>query len=165
MRTAGDGPTIRQYQSGDESGCLACVIELQDSGVAIDPRLRHGAEMASEYLEQMHARCRDYSGAIFVAEESGEIIGLAMILARVPYESLDEPPGDYALVAELVVLDGHRHRGIGKALLQVSEQYARSAGANELRIGVLSQNQVARDLYVRQGFIPYSEMLAKPLTS
>lgn len=119
--------------------------------------------MADEYLREMHARCRQHEGAIFVAEQSGDIAGLAMVLARVPFETLDEPPGHYAVVAELVVRNGFRRQGIGRALLGAAERYARDAGAPELRIGVLSQNRQARNLYLRGGFAPYIETLAKPL--
>jgi GNAT superfamily N-acetyltransferase len=120
--------------------------------------------MATDYLAQMHVRCRQYAGAIFLAERLGEIAGLVMVLAHVPFEELDEPPGNYALVAELVVRDGYRRMGIGRALLEAAERYARGANAAELRIMVLSQNSPARTLYLREGFAPYKETLAKPLS-
>jgi GNAT superfamily N-acetyltransferase len=119
--------------------------------------------MVDQYLGQMHVHCRDYSGAIFVAEQQGEIIGLVMVLARVPFEALDEPPGTYALVAELVVRDGFRRKGTARALLETAERYARDAGASELRIEVLSENTPARTLYLREGFTSYKETLAKRL--
>ena len=163
--TSADGLAliIREYRDGDELACHACAVELQDAGRSIDPRLRPGEAMADEYLAQMHARCRSNAGAIIVAEQGDTIVGLVMILARVPFESLDDPPGDYAYVAELVVLEGFRGQGIGRALLRAAEGYARDAGAVELRIGVLSENRVARRLYLEEGFLPYSEMLAKAL--
>lgn len=156
--------TIRRYQPSDELACRACVVELQDAERRVDARLRPGESMADEYLAQMHERCRDYAGALFVAEHVGRIVGLVMVLARVPFESLDDPPGDYALVAELVVRHEFRRRGIGQALLDAAERYARGTGASELQIMVLSQNRAARTLYLREGFKPYKETLAKPLT-
>ena len=155
--------TIRRYEPADELACRACVVELQDAERQLDQRLRPGESMADEYLAQMHKHCRDYAGAIFLAEYSGEIVGLVMVLARVPFEWLDEPPGDYALVAELVVRDGYRRKGIARALLDVAAGYASEAGASELRIDVLSKNEPARQLYLREGFTPYKETLNKPL--
>jgi len=154
---------IRPYQPGDEAACRACVVELQDAERGFDPRLRPGESMADEYLAQMHVHCRDLAGAIFVAERGGEIVGLVMVVARVPFEALDEPPGDYALVAELVVRAGARRMGIARALLDRAERHARDAGAAELRIIVLSANLPARTLYAREGFVPYKETLSKPL--
>ena len=154
---------IRPYEPRDESGCRACVVELQDAERGFDERLRPGESMANEYLAQMHEHCREYAGAIFVADCAGEIAGLVMVLGRIPFEALDEPPGDYALVAELVVRDGFRRAGIARVLLRTAEKYARDAGAPELRIMVLSQNTPARTLYMDEGFAPYKETLAKPI--
>ena len=155
---------IRRYAAKDEAACRACIVQLQEAERRIEPRLRPGDDIADEYLRQMHARCQEYAGVILVAETAGEIVGLAMVLVRVPFENLDEPPGDYAIVAELVVRAEYRRRGIGTALLRRAEQHAREAGATELRIGVLSGNYVARQLYVREGFSPYLETLSKPLS-
>ena len=155
--------TIREFQPGDTDACRVCVIELQDFGRQFDPRLRTGESMADEYWLQMHARCREQSGTILVAERGNAVVGFVMLLARVPFESLDDPPGYYALVAELVVLDGHRGAGIGRALLKAAEHLARESGASELRIGVLSRNLPARGLYLDEGFAPYSEILSKLL--
>jgi len=154
---------IRPYEPGDEAACRACMVELQDSERRVDPRLRPGESMVDAYLAQMHAHRRDYAGALFVAERLGEIIGIVMVLAHVPFETLDEPPGDYALVAELVVREGFRRSGVARALLETAERHARDTGAMELGIIVLSQNTPARTLYLREGFVPYKETLFKPL--
>lgn len=121
--------------------------------------------MADDYLRQMHQRCLDHAGSIFVAVRDDQIIGLVMVLTRVPYEALDEPPGDYALVAELVVRAGFRSQGVGRTLLQVAEAYARESNASELRIGVLRSNFAARQLYFGEGFETYLEVLSKPLAN
>lgn len=163
MTAPADVIAIRPYEQRDESACRVCVIELQDAEREIDSRLRSGESMADAYLAQMHACCRDYAGAIFLAESAGEIVGLVMVLARVPFDLLDEPPGEYALVAELVVRAGFRRRGIARLLLDAAERHACAAAARELRIAVLSENTAARQLYVREGFAPYKETLSKPL--
>jgi GNAT superfamily N-acetyltransferase len=156
-------PAIRPYQPSDSSACRACVVDMQNAERDLDPRLLTGESMADAYLHQMHERCRDHAGTILVAEHAGAIAGLVMILTRVPFESLDEPPGSYALVAELVVRDGLRGHGIGRALLQAAERHAQASGATELRIDVLSANRPARQLYLAERFAPYLETLAKPL--
>src|SRR5262245_6889505 len=92
--------TIRPYAAGDETACRACIVQLQEAERQIEPRLRRGDEIADAYLQQMLARCDQYAGAIFVAEVAGAVVGLTMVLVHVPFEELDEPPGDYAIVAE-----------------------------------------------------------------
>lgn len=164
MNDAGT-PVIREYRDGDAHGVRECMIELQEFERRIDPRLRPGEAMADEYVAQMLERCRTWTGTILVAESNGVIAGMVAIYARVPFEELDDPPGEFALVSDLVVRSGFRRSGIGAALLVEAERYARASGATELRIGVLSENRAAHDLYVRSGFVPYLVTLAKPLRS
>lgn len=152
---------IRTYRDDDLPAVRDCVVELQDFERAIDDRLRPGSAMADDYLRQMIGRCHDCAGTILVAECDSTIAGFATVLTRVPFESLDDPPGDYALIADLVVRERLRRRGLGAALLAAAERYALASGAAELRIAVLSGNRGAAELYRRVGFAPYSEVLTK----
>jgi len=60
-----------------------------------------------------------------------------------------------------VVLERFRRQGYGRALLDAAERFARNSGATELRIGVLSANRTAKDLYARAGFGSHAEVLTK----
>jgi ribosomal protein S18 acetylase RimI-like enzyme len=155
---------IREYRDADAAAVRSCIIELQDFERRIDDRLRPGESIAEDYLRHMLDRCRECEGRILVAEADGTIAGFVRVLARVPYEGLDEPPGDFAFVGDLVVLERFRRHGYGAALMQAAEEFARSRGATELRVGVLSDNQGAADLYRRMGFASYLETLSKRLT-
>lgn len=154
---------IREFRESDRDACRACIVELQDSERKIDPRLRNGDEISDAYFAQILERCRKYSGTILLAEFDGDVAGLAVILCDVPFEQLDEPPGRYAIVADLVVREEFRRRGIARELLHEAERIAVNASAPELRIGVLSNNDAARKLYLDEGFRPYLETLSKPL--
>jgi ribosomal protein S18 acetylase RimI-like enzyme len=83
------------------------------------------------------------------------------IFARVPFESLDDPPGDHALVSDLFVEERFRARGCGRSLLQEAERYAMASGAREIRVAVLNQNVTAARLSRRAGFRPYLQTLSK----
>jgi GNAT superfamily N-acetyltransferase len=154
-------PRIRTYRASDGPSLRDCIAELQDAERSIDGRLRPGRAIASDYLDAMLEECRRYRGEVFVLEVDGEVAGFTTIYTRVPFERLDEPPGDYAIVAELLVRRAYRRRGYARALLTHAERYATSEGAAELRIGVLSDNTAARTLYVDFGFRPYLETLSK----
>jgi ribosomal protein S18 acetylase RimI-like enzyme len=138
-------------------------VDLQEWERGLDPRLRTGESMADAYLAQMHERCRQWTGTILVAEVDGAVVGFAALYATIPYEELDDPPGEYALVSDLAVLHAMRGRGVGAALLDEAERRARDAGATELRIAVMSANDGAKRLYLRSGFAPYVETLSKSL--
>ena len=154
---------IREYREDDFPAIRRCIVELQESERQIDERLRSGEAIADDYLQNTLDRCRQLAGTIFVAEHAREVAGFVTILARVPFKALDDPPGEYALVADLVVRKDFRRRGLAMALLREAEEYARAAGALEFRVGVLSQNEAAVNLYRRAGFAPYLETLAKSL--
>ena len=154
-------PLVRPYRASDGASLRDCIAELQDSERAIDGRLRPGRAIASDYFYAMFEDCRRYAGQVFVLEVAGTVAGFTTVFARVPFERLDEPPGDYALVAELLVRRAYRRRGYARALLECGQRYAASQGATELRIGVLSDNTAARTLYLDFGFRPYIETLSK----
>ena len=152
---------IRDYQESDAAALRLCVVVLQDAERAIDPLLLPGETMADRYCQRIHERCREAAGRVYVAEDESAVVGFVTVLAREPFLELDDPPGHYALITDLVVLDSHRGRGIGRQLLERAEAYAKQAGATELRIGVLTNNRAARRLYLEAGFQPHLEVLTK----
>ena len=156
-------PVVRSYAEEDIPSLRACVIDLQESERRIDPRLRTGESIADEYLEYLFRECKACMGTMLVLEAAGAVAGFVAVLAHVPYERLDEPPGDYGLVSDLVVRQPFRRRGFGALLLREAERWAGAAGATELRIGVLAENDNAERLYRRAGFIPYSAIMSKRL--
>lgn len=162
---AGATAVIRAYRDEDSAPLLECITELQDAERALDRRLRPGDAIASDYLVAMLDECRQWAGQVFVLEVDGAVAGFTTVYTHVPFERLDEPPGDYAIVAELLVRRAYRRCGYARALLAHGERFAASQGAAELRIGVLSDNVAARALYVDYGFRPYIETLSKSPTS
>ena len=65
---------------------------------------------------------------------------------------IEEREYEYAYVSDLVVREGHRGRGLGRALLGRAEEHARREGATLLRIAVLARNAGAVALYESSGF-------------
>jgi ribosomal protein S18 acetylase RimI-like enzyme len=154
---------VREYRAGDARALEACIIELQDYERTIDLRLRPGASMAVKYLAQTLDRCRDFTGQILILGCEGAVAGFVAVLARMPFHELDDPPGEFALISDLVVLEPFRRRGYGRALLAAAERFARENGARELRLGVLSANRTALELYRQAGFERHSQVLSKRL--
>ena len=119
--------------------------------------------MADAYLAFLLKRCSRASGKVFVAEIGDAVVGFVGVLAKVPPVEPDEDQTPYAYISDLVVLPAYRQRGIGLALLQHAEAFARSSGASLLRVGVLVKNRVAGELYGRMGFTGYQVHLVKRL--
>jgi len=152
---------VREYREGDASAVRACVVELQESERTLDARLRPAETMADAYCARIRVRCGDAGGQVFVAEHDGAVVGFVAVLAQEPFTDLDDPPGTFALVTDLVVRSRYRGRGIGRQLLRRAEQFVREAGARELRIGVLADNVGARQLYLASAFVPHLEIFVK----
>ncbi len=152
---------IRECRADDDAAVRRCIVELQEFERGIEPRLLSGESMAAAYWQRIQERCAKANGRAFVAELDGSVVGFLAVLAEQPFEELDDPPGAYALVTDVVVLSSHRGRGIGRQLLEHAEAFVRAAGARELRIGVLSKNTTAKRLYVGMGFQSNLEVLAK----
>lgn len=129
-----------------------CIAELQDFSKLIYPQMAEGKSIARKYLAHLLARCDETQGRIFVAEVAGRVAGMVCVYARVKSEAVDEEDYEYAYISDLVVLASERGKGLGRALLKQAEDYARRQGAQLLRISVLAQNKVARDLYLASGF-------------
>lgn len=153
--------SVRECRVPDDEAIRRCIVELQEFERGIEPRLRAGESMADAYWGRIQQRCLEAKGRTFVAEDGGLVVGFVAVVAEQPFEELDDPPGTYALVTDLVVLPPHRGRGIGRLLLEHAEDFVRRAGATELRIGVLAKNSTARQLYLGMGFEPTVEILSK----
>ena len=155
---------IREY---DEQRHLPevrnCVMELQDFERSFDPRMPGGAEIVDDYMLQTFHQCKESQGQVLVAEVDGDVVGYATVLSKVESEGVENGGLEYGLVADLVVKNQFRGRGIGKLLLDAAEQYARSHGVSWLRIGVLSGNQAAQGLYESSGFSNIYTELEKDL--
>src|SRR5687768_13929667 len=100
-------------------------------------------EMADVYIDHLLKRCSGKSGRILVAEIGQSIVGLAAVLARVIPSDPEEEQTPYAYISDLVVLPDYRGRGVGRALLQQAEAYARRTGSTILRINALAKNEDA----------------------
>jgi len=129
---------IRGYGMEDAGAIRECVIALQEFERAIDPRLPPGEAMADAYCERLHARCSEADGRIFVAAENERVLGFVAVVAREPFTEPDDPPGTYALVTDLVVLEPHRGLGLGKRLL------AKARGVRERRRRTRAAHRFAR---------------------
>jgi len=89
-------------------------------------------------------RYRD--AAVFVAEDEGEIVG-RLSLGRDPH-----PASRHVADLGLMVAAGARRKGIGRALLHQSVEWARGVGIRKLELHVFPHNEAAIALYEDFGF-------------
>lgn len=107
---------------------------------------RHGfgAIASSQTLDFQHFSLTEDPGGLWVAEDSGEILGFAWSWAC----------GDLWFLAQLFVAPGQQGRGIGNELIQRTFEHARKAGAATRALITFTFNTVSQGLYMRHGFQP-----------
>lgn len=156
---------IRDYEpTRDEGPLRECIVALQEFERTLEPALPKGEAMADAYLAFLFDRCAAAAGRVFVAEVDRAVVGFVGVLAEVPPAEPDEEQAPYAYVSDLVVLPTYRRRGIGRALLDRAEAFARERGARMLRVAVLAKNRPAGELYRSLGFSDYVVQLSKMLS-
>jgi ribosomal protein S18 acetylase RimI-like enzyme len=84
-------------------------------------------------------------GIGYLAAEDGAWCGIAGAL-------LDAQDTSTAQLLSMWVAPGHRRSGVGKALVDAIEAWARSRAVQTLRLMVTSHNPAAIDFYTRIGF-------------
>jgi hypothetical protein len=99
-------PVIRSYRPADYAGVLRGMQDLQDYERALHPSRRPAAEVAEVYLARLLRRVAERSGAIFVAEGAGAVIGFVACYIK-DIESLIETA---AFSRYGYVSDRHRRR-------------------------------------------------------
>lgn len=140
-----DDLSIRQYEPSDIEACRSLWVELTEAHRELydDPSI--GGEqpglLFDRHLERVGAEC------IWTAQCGGEAGGFVSL--RVNDSASGDPEGE---VAELVVSQRYRRRGIGRALLDFAIGEARRLGVGYLSISPVARNAPAMSLYHQAGF-------------
>ncbi len=139
IATAVDAPAIAHIHV--EAWRVAYRGQMPDAVLdALDVRRR--TAFWKEQLGQM-------SGAIFVAEDGGRIIGFCDL---VPSRDKDADARTVAEIRAFYVLPQHWRKGAGRALCDYALAEARSRGCKVVTLWVLVSNSSARCFYEAMGF-------------
>jgi GNAT superfamily N-acetyltransferase len=68
------------------------------------------------------------------------------------------PDNDTAELVSMWVAPAGRGKGVGNALMQAVEDWARGTGAGTLELSVVPGNDPAHDLYLRHGYVDTDEL-------
>jgi ribosomal protein S18 acetylase RimI-like enzyme len=105
------------------------------------------------------AAVADQETGFFVAELSGQVIGLVRVTIR---RAPDVPcfvPRRYAFIEEVVVREGFRGRGFGRLLLEHAHRWARQHGVDQIELSVYEFNTGAIRLYQQLGYATLSRRM------
>ena len=140
---------IRPATPSDRDFVLNLASRLVDGFDA--PSHRTKAELIEGDRRALEAWFEDPSKAdeaMLIAELDGKAAGCAYLVTLVDY--FNERP--HAHLSVLAVEKAAEGKGIGSALLEACEQWARGRGSDRLTLSALVTNARARSLYERKGF-------------
>jgi ribosomal protein S18 acetylase RimI-like enzyme len=154
---------IRRFDAARDAAALRqCIADQQDFHRGLEPSWPEGGAIATPYMSYLEAECAAHNGRIFMAQQGEQAAGFVCVIATTRAEAPDDPQ-PFAWIQDLYVRPEHRRRGIASLLMAEAERFARDAGAQVLRLGVLARNEGARAFYTRHAFREYTHILTKPL--
>jgi RimJ/RimL family protein N-acetyltransferase len=137
--------TVRHAEPGD----AASLVELARSvGAEEEGWLITGGEWRSAAEERRYLRSirRHPHAAVLVAEDDGAIVGRLSVARDL------HPASEHVGDVGLMVARDYRRRGVGKALMEGAEEWARSVGIRKLELHVFPHNEPAIALYEGLGY-------------
>ena len=136
---------IRHAEPGDASELveLARAVGTETEGWLITDGDWRSAGEERRYLRAIR---RSPHAAVLVAETPDGIVG-RLSIARDPH-----PASRHVADLGVMVDRAHRRRGIGRALMEAAEDWARETGVSKIELHVFPYNEAAIGLYERLGY-------------
>ena len=149
---------IRPARNGDSDFVAGLASSLLEFG---SPAWKDLAALAPRFRKVLAetVRNQDQRSTVLIAEgEDGTPLGFVSLKV-----SKDVEGSERGHVADLAVTEGARRRGVGRALMQAGEAWARERGFAVLSLDVWSTNERALEFYGRLGYSAESLCLIKAL--
>ena len=154
--------TIRAATRDDVDALALLRPSVHDQHVTAHPeffkpvtRVAARAE-AETWLQQEHAHVR-------IAMADGEAVGYLLAQLYVRPEGGLVHARRTLHIDQIAVLESHRGRGCGTALLDAARALARELGVDAIDLEVWDFNERARRFFIGQGFAPFRERLSQAL--
>jgi GNAT superfamily N-acetyltransferase len=146
--------SIRRYAQADRESLRELVLQLHETMRPMDSDLAPGNQIIERHFNELISRVTQTSGAIFVADDDGCLIGYACVFGSVTPDEVDERPEPYSFIAELFVRSEYRGLELGRRLIERAEHHAAARGSYKLELKVLAQNESAIKFYEALGYAP-----------
>lgn len=147
---------IIEYDPQYEADVKDLLVELQQHLASLD---RRGVLVLKEnyrdgYFAFVTEECKKHDGKIYLAVDNERAVG--MIVCKIfqggGEEEFTTSCPKVGFISDLVVADGMRGQGIGKALIDRAEAYFSEKRCEYIQLEVFEPNRRAFELYQKLGF-------------
>ena len=133
--------------------------ELMDYHHSHHPVFLYRKEAKTTLIRELKIRMEHPESCIFLAEEKQQLFGFIFASFRKMPDALYLYRKGY--IAETVVIEKARNKGIGKALYEKAENWLVSLGADHIELQVSTRNPGAQKFWKNRGFEPTTLHLVK----
>jgi phosphinothricin acetyltransferase len=135
--------SIRPATHGDHAQILAIWNPIFRDSLVTFASVEKTPETLADYIDGRRARGREF----FVATEGETVLGFAS------YDQFRAGDGYvHAMEHTVILAEGARGRGIGRALMRAVEDHARAAGAHTMVAGISGGNPGAVPFHAAVGY-------------
>jgi ribosomal protein S18 acetylase RimI-like enzyme len=136
---------IRRMQEDEIEWCAAVIRKgfgtvARSFGLTIENCPTNGAFMKTERLKEDWEKGKD----MYVLLSDNLIIG---------FMELEKKEESRVELQKLTVLLKYRHYGYGRRLIEYAKQRAKELDAEAMTIGIIEENTVLKDWYLKNGFL------------
>lgn len=137
--------TIRAAKSSDEAAILAMAKAEMSAQEQLDGRFRLRSDAMIRYAIYLRDRMKEIDSAVFVAEETGTVVGVVIGSIRVQDAFFETRR--YGYVSDLMVVPAARRRGTGRALWERVALWLKSLGIGIVRLHIAANSPEARGFW------------------
>ncbi len=144
-----NGILFRPAARVDVPEIVALWRALQESSAVYEKRLAPNPEAADWFRGYLLDQLENSSTAVFVAEQNNAVAGyvLGQIHRRPTLLS-----GDCGYIADLVVREDARGRGIGRGLFHTLRDWFRARGVCAIEVQIVRANPASQTFWRKMGF-------------
>jgi GNAT superfamily N-acetyltransferase len=157
-------PLVRDMEDADREVVIDLIWQLNLYEDKISHDRAPSRKAAAGGLAGNRRRMNEHGGVELVAEVDGKVVGYLLCVIEEAEPYIHDRFSMCAYIAELVIAEGQRGKGLGQMLIRAAEDFARGRDMPSIFIGVLAGNQPAGRLYEHLGYATYSIERMKRLT-
>jgi len=155
--------TIREAVTADYAAICDIFAEADDLHRQHLPHIFQKPPGLARERDYILGLLADENVGLFLAQVGSQVVGLVCVQARAAPDAPILVPRRYANVDSLVVKQGFRRRGIGRALMERAQAWAQAKGLDNIELHVWEFNQEAIAFYERLGYENLSRRMGKRL--